>query len=142
MCILRAPSERRKPISRVRSVTLASMMFMITIPPTTRKIAVSPTATVKILAVKDCQRPMMESEPMMPKLSGPSQGMCRHARNSMRASSSEADISSALCAWTNNTSESRCVPHSLLKVSRGMKTKLSCDCPSALPITADTPTIS
>src|SRR2546425_359954 len=46
MCIFRAPSERRKPISRVRSVTLASMMFMITIPPTTRKTAVRPTADV------------------------------------------------------------------------------------------------
>ena len=31
----RAPSALRRPISRVRSVTTISMMFMITMPPTT-----------------------------------------------------------------------------------------------------------
>ena len=34
-----APSDLRRPISRVRSVTLISMMFMITMPPTTMPIA-------------------------------------------------------------------------------------------------------
>src|SRR3989454_10062503 len=32
-----APTERRKPISRVRSVTLTSVMFMMTMPPTTEE---------------------------------------------------------------------------------------------------------
>ena len=33
-----APSARRMPISRVRSVTVASMMFMMPMPPTTSEI--------------------------------------------------------------------------------------------------------
>ena len=39
----RAPSDLRTPISRVRSVTLTSMMFMITIPPTTSEMHVTGT---------------------------------------------------------------------------------------------------
>jgi len=34
-----APKARRMPISRVRSVTVASIMFMMPIPPTTSEIA-------------------------------------------------------------------------------------------------------
>jgi hypothetical protein len=33
----RAPTARRSPISRVRSVTETSLMFMMPMPPTTRK---------------------------------------------------------------------------------------------------------
>ena len=40
MCDLRAPNALRMPISRVRSVTLANIIFMITIPPTTRNTPV------------------------------------------------------------------------------------------------------
>ncbi len=70
MCFLRAPRERRMPISRVRSVTLASMMFMMTIPPTTRKTLTRLTATEARVPVRSCQSCMMESEPRMAKLSG------------------------------------------------------------------------
>src|SRR5213078_4746285 len=38
----RAPSDLRIPISRVRSATAISMMFMMTIPPTTSEIATRP----------------------------------------------------------------------------------------------------
>ena len=38
----RAPSALRIPISRVRSLTAISMMFMITIPPTTSEMATRP----------------------------------------------------------------------------------------------------
>ncbi len=38
----RAPSAFRMPISRVRSATAISMMFMITMPPTTSEIATRP----------------------------------------------------------------------------------------------------
>ena len=38
----RAPSDLRIPISRVRSATAMSMMFMITIPPTTNETATRP----------------------------------------------------------------------------------------------------
>ena len=41
----RAPSARRTPISRVRSVTDTSMMFMIPMPPTTSVMSPTPTAT-------------------------------------------------------------------------------------------------
>ena len=34
-----APMARRMPISRVRSVTVTSMMFMMPMPPTTREMA-------------------------------------------------------------------------------------------------------
>ena len=43
----RAPSALRMPISRVRSVTLTSMMFMITIPPTTSEIEAMAMVTTK-----------------------------------------------------------------------------------------------
>ena len=44
-----APSARRMPISRVRSVTLASMMFMMPIPPTNSEIAaIKPMNTMNI----------------------------------------------------------------------------------------------
>ena len=74
ICFFRAPSERRKPISRVRSVTLASMMFMITIPPTTRNTAVKPTATANKFPVSCFHKLMIDSEPTTPKLSSASQG--------------------------------------------------------------------
>ena len=41
----RAPTALRNPISDVRSVTATSMMFIITIPPTTRL-----SATIAIMA--------------------------------------------------------------------------------------------
>ncbi len=39
MSLLRAPMARRTPISRVLSVTVASMMLAIPIPPTSSEIA-------------------------------------------------------------------------------------------------------
>ena len=38
MSLCLAPRARRMPISRVRSVTVASMMFMIPMPPTSSEI--------------------------------------------------------------------------------------------------------
>ena len=46
MCRRVAPSARRMPISRVRSVTEASMMFMIPMPPTSRLIAAMEMSTM------------------------------------------------------------------------------------------------
>jgi len=45
----RAPSDFRTPISCVRSVTLTSMMFMITMPPTTSEMQVTGTTTAEIM---------------------------------------------------------------------------------------------
>ncbi len=47
----RAPSDFRKPISRVRSLTTISMMFMMTMPPTTSERLTTPIRIVKIPVV-------------------------------------------------------------------------------------------
>ena len=44
----RAPSALRSPISRVRSLTTISMMFMMTMPPTTSDSATTPISTAKM----------------------------------------------------------------------------------------------
>ena len=47
-----APRARRTPISRVRSVTVASMMFMMPMPPTSREMAaIEPSTMLKIRLV-------------------------------------------------------------------------------------------
>ena len=51
MSRLRAPTDLRMPISCVRSVTTASMMFMITTPPTTMKTETTPTAVAAMAPV-------------------------------------------------------------------------------------------
>src|SRR5436309_9858666 len=52
-----APTDLRNPISRVRSVTLASITFMITMPPITRKMETMPTEPVASVPVRLLQRP-------------------------------------------------------------------------------------
>ena len=51
MSLRRAPTDLRMPISRVRSVTTASMIFMITTPPTTMKTETTPMAVAEIAPV-------------------------------------------------------------------------------------------
>ncbi|MCY1542883.1 hypothetical protein D9M68_786580 [compost metagenome] len=46
---LLAPSDFRRPISRVRSATVTSMIFMMPIPPTTRDILAIATLTPAIV---------------------------------------------------------------------------------------------
>ena len=41
-----APRARRMPISRVRSVTVASMMFMMPMPPTTSEMLAISTSSI------------------------------------------------------------------------------------------------
>ncbi len=50
----RAPSALRRPISRVRSVTETSMMFMIPIPPTRSEIAAIPASRNEKVFVVSC----------------------------------------------------------------------------------------
>ena len=53
MSLRRAPTALRMPISRVRSVTLTSMMFITPIPPTSSEIAAtSPSSVVNTLLVE------------------------------------------------------------------------------------------
>ena len=51
MSLRRAPTALRMPISRVRSVTLTSMMFITPMPPTSRPIELSTTITSATVAV-------------------------------------------------------------------------------------------
>ncbi len=61
----RAPSDLRMPISCVRSVTTASMMFIITIPPTIMKTQTMPTAIPAMVAVSRSHRLTIVSEAKM-----------------------------------------------------------------------------
>ena len=58
ICLCLAPMARRMPISRVRSVTVASMMFMMPIPPTTRLMpAMDPSTMLNVrLVASACLR--------------------------------------------------------------------------------------
>ena len=94
----RAPRDFRKPISRVRSVTLASMMFMMTTPPTTRKTQVIQMAMANTFPVIRFQSPVIELGAMTAKLSSASYGTWRRARIMTRASSSDSGIRSGLGA--------------------------------------------
>ncbi len=52
-----APRARRMPISRVRSVTVASMMFMMPMPPTISEIdAMAPSMIVNSRALASARR--------------------------------------------------------------------------------------
>ena len=53
-----APSARRTPISLVRSVTLTSMTFMMTMPPTTAEIELTMTNTAKKAPLMSCHSEM------------------------------------------------------------------------------------
>src|SRR5262249_42089555 len=64
-----SPRALRKPISRVRSVTAISMMFMITMPPTTSDSPTTPTSTAKMPLVALWYRSRIVSDVNMPKLS-------------------------------------------------------------------------
>ena len=48
MSRLRAPSAMRTPISWVRSATLTSMMFMMTMPPTPRETEAMRVSSTKV----------------------------------------------------------------------------------------------
>ena len=55
MMLLRsAPMALRMPISRVRSVTVTSMMFMMPMPPTSREMAAMPPITMVCIRLASC----------------------------------------------------------------------------------------
>ena len=63
-----APSALRRPISRMRSVTETSMMFMTPMPPTSREMAaIPPSRTVRVrstevaVVTSDCSEAMVKS---------------------------------------------------------------------------------
>ncbi len=72
-----APSALRMPISRVRSVTVTSMMFMMPMPPTTRLTPAMPASRKPRISVvccwvaRNCLRSMIEKS-----LSAPGASPC------------------------------------------------------------------
>ena len=64
MALLRAPSALRVPISRVRSVTLTSMMFMTPMPPTSSEIAAMTTIAIWMVLIMVIDWSMIESRLM------------------------------------------------------------------------------
>ena len=55
-----APTAMRRPISRVRSVTETSMMFMIPMPPTSSETDATPQEPVMVLAICTRSRPFLD----------------------------------------------------------------------------------
>ena len=87
----RAPTALRMPISRVRSVTLTSMMFMITMPPTTSEMQVTGTTMAAIMPSTWSMKPRMASGVSVSKLSG-----CAGARVKARAQQDAGFVQRAL----------------------------------------------
>src|SRR5437870_13245526 len=86
----RAPIALRIPTSRVRSVTETSMIFMMTMPPTTSEIAAIPIMATKNVPLRLDQMPSRLALVSMSKLSPASGGSWRRARSTARASSMAA----------------------------------------------------
>ncbi len=86
------PSALRMPISRVRSVTLTSMMFMMTMPPTSSEMEASATATTKKLPLKFDHRERKLWLVSMTKLSGAPGVSWRRLRTTARTWSMAASM--------------------------------------------------
>jgi hypothetical protein len=70
MSLRRAPSDLRTPISRVRSETLTSMMFMITMAPTSSEMPISMGSTLSMKPEMVFQKPRAASAVSSSKLLG------------------------------------------------------------------------
>ncbi len=133
-----APSDLRIPISRVRSVTLIIMMFMMTMPPTRTPIPVTAGTTLKMTRVSLAQNAINPS-PVSTVKSSSSPGRSRCA---MRIASSARSMPSATPAAAAILTEITLVwrrPYRASKVESGSMTNPSQDCPSTVPFFAMTP---
>ena len=80
----RAPTAIRRPISRVRSVTLTSMMFMIPTPPTTSEIIDTHSSSLVIRSVVEATVLEISVQSRMRKSSGSPAGVrCRWRRSTV-----------------------------------------------------------
>ena len=95
-----APTALRMPISRVRSVTLTSMMFMMPIPPTSREMpAIEPRKSVStpVIWLKTATR---SAWLMTEKSSSSRKRMLCRSRNRRVMSSVACSMRSSLATWT------------------------------------------
>src|ERR1035438_1702054 len=92
ICIMmssrRAPTALRIPISRVRSVTLTSMMFMMTMPPTTSEMQVTGTTMAATRLSNWSMKPRMASGVRVSKLSASPGRAWKRLRSETRVRSS------------------------------------------------------
>ena len=139
MSRLRAPSAFRRPISRVRSLTTISMMFMMTMPPTSSDSDTMPRSTANALWLKVRQRFISVSDVKMPKSSASRGRSLRSMRIATRPSSRDAWSSEGSGGLTVSSSERR-APNSCWNLPSGMTAKLSCDWPKNEPFFPLTPT--
>ena len=89
-----APSAFRTPISRVRSVTLTSMMFMMPMPPTSRLTPAIPASSIEKVWVVSLKVSRMSDDCWMLK-SASSVGRMRCSRRMTRSISPHAGSSSS-----------------------------------------------
>ena len=138
----RAPSALRIPISRVRSLTAMSMMFMITMPPTTSEIATRPGSARKRILEIFCQLPSAPSAVWKAKLFSCQGLSCRRLRMSASASPIACCIVVGSAVWTMSASRML-----IGQISRrpgalnGMIANLSSESPKSVPCLATTPMI-
>ena len=130
----RAPSDFRIPISRVRSATATSMMFMITIPPTIRPMAGSAVPAMVMTLFVFSNITSADAVVSMTKLSGWDGRRCRLERIASRVVSIASSSNTGLAACTSTPSTS---PRGFVSRRRGeLKGAiaiLSSDWPNKLP---------
>ena len=116
-----APSALRMPISRVRSVTDTSMMFMITMPPTISDTEATPTITAKIAPERFFQSDRTISGVVSSKSSASAGRTWRRARRIARVSPCAVSKSLSPRLFTEIWTEAS-RPRSFWKVRSGIST--------------------
>jgi len=97
------------PISRVRSVTLTSMMFMMTMPPTTSEMQVTGTTTAATMESNWSMKPRMASGVRVSKLSSSPGRAMEAVRRATRVFIERAIQSKAARrAWGGRRARNRC----------------------------------
>ncbi len=134
----RAPSALRTPISRVRSLTLISMMFMITMPPTTMPIETTAGTMAKSVAVSVVQNDSSASALSTVK----SFSWVGRSRWATRIASSARSIAPGISRGSAILTETTVVrrrPQIDSNIGSGINAKPSNDWPSVCPFGSATP---
>src|SRR5882762_584195 len=140
MSLRRAPSALRMPISRVRSATAISMMFMITMPPTTRETATSPGSATNSTRLILPQKSSTSSAVSIAKSLASRGRRWRRLRITASACSIAFRISGCDPAFTASASTTRGgLTKRLSGALAGATANLSSDSPNRLPCFSTTP---
>jgi hypothetical protein len=96
----RAPMASRSPISRVRSVTLTSMMFITPMPPTSSDTAATAASRVESVRAEASRVAATSAMLRIATVSGSFAATRWRWRKRVRSSSSTARMSSPSCTFT------------------------------------------